>query len=149
MCSSAATLATPSGMPMPRFTTLSGRSSIAARRAMTFRSVSSSGGTVLRTRRSSPLNAAEYGVPKVCQWCSGCETTTQSTRIPGIFTSRGLRLPLSATRSTCTITRPPALCTAVATASASMVSASRSMVMFPSGSAVVPRRNATSSCSAL
>ena len=72
-------------------------------------------------------------MPKVCQWCSGCETTTQSTRTPGIFTSRGLRLPLSATRSTCTITRPPALCTAVATASASMVSASRSMVMLPFG----------------
>ena len=67
MCSSAATLATPSGRPMPRFTVLSGRSSIAARRAMTFRSVSSSGGTVLRTRRSSPLSAAEevavIGIP--------------------------------------------------------------------------------------
>ena len=84
-------------------------------------------------------------MPKVCQWCSGCETTTQSTNIPGIFTSRGLKLPLSATRSTCTITKPSALCTAVATARASSVSASRSMVMFPSGSAVVPRRKATSS----
>ena len=40
---------------------------------MTFRSVSSSGGTGLRTRRSSPLSAAEYGVPNVCQWCPGCE----------------------------------------------------------------------------
>ena len=47
-------------------------------------------------------------MPKVCQWCSGCETTTQSTNIPGIFTSRGLKLPLSATRSTCTITKPSA-----------------------------------------
>ena len=36
--SSAATLATPSGIPMPRFTTLFGRSSSAARRAMTLRS---------------------------------------------------------------------------------------------------------------
>ena len=88
-------------------------------------------------------------MPNVCQWCSGWEMTTQSTSTPGIFTSRGLRLPVSATRSTCTITKPPALCTAVATASASSVSASRSMVMFPSGSAVVPRRNATSSCNAL
>ena len=59
MCSSAATFATPSGMPIPRLTTLSGRSSIAARRAMTFRSVSSIGGMELRTRRSSPLSAGE------------------------------------------------------------------------------------------
>ena len=59
MCSSAATLAMPSGMPIPRFTTLLGRSSMAARRAMTFRSDSSSGAIELRTRRSSPLNAAE------------------------------------------------------------------------------------------
>jgi hypothetical protein len=67
MCSSAATLATPSGMPIPRFTTLLGRSSMAARRAMTLRSVSCIAAIELRTRRSSPLNAGEYCVPKVCQ----------------------------------------------------------------------------------
>ena len=38
-CSSAATLATPSGMPMPRFTTALVRSSSAARRAMILRSL--------------------------------------------------------------------------------------------------------------
>ena len=59
MCSSAATLATPSGRPTPRFTTLSGRSSIAARRAMPFRSVRFNGGIELWTRRSSPLNVGK------------------------------------------------------------------------------------------
>ena len=33
-------------------------------------------------------------MPKVCQWCSGRAMTTQSTRTPGIFTCRGLRLSL-------------------------------------------------------
>ena len=42
-------------------------------------------------------------------------------------------------RSTCTITRPPQLRAAMAIDSASSVSASRSIVMLPSGSAVVPR----------
>ena len=43
-------------------------------------------------------------------------------------------------RSTCTMTTPPELRAAVAIASASSTSASRSIVMLPSGSAVVPRR---------
>ena len=59
--------------------------------------------------------------------------------MPGIFTCRGFRLPRSAMRSTCTMTRPPQLCAAMAMDSASSVSASRSMVTLPSGSAVVPR----------
>jgi len=49
----------------------------------------------------------------------------------------------SATRSTCAITSPPELCAAIASASVSQVSASRSMVMLPAGSAVVPRMIAT------
>jgi len=65
MCSSAATLATPSGMPMPRFTTALGRNSIAARRAMTFRSDIPSGGIEDSGTRSSPLIAGEYGVPQL------------------------------------------------------------------------------------
>ena len=48
-------------------------------------------------------------------------------------------MPLSAMRSTCAITMPPELCAAIAIASVSSVSASRSIVMLPSGSAVVPR----------
>jgi hypothetical protein len=63
---------------------------------------------------------------------------------PGMRTRRELRLPASARRSTCTMTTPPELRAAVAIASASRTSASRSMVMLPSGSAVVPRRIATS-----
>jgi hypothetical protein len=48
-------------------------------------------------------------------------------------------VPRSAIRSTWTITSPRALCTAVAIGSASAVSASRSIVTLPLGSAVVPR----------
>ena len=59
--------------------------------------------------------------------------------MPGILTCRGLSEPRSAIRSTCTITRPPEFRTAMAIASTSSVSASFSMVMLPSGSAVVPR----------
>ena len=76
-------------------------------------------------------------------WCSAGATTTQSTSTPGIFTWRGLSEPRAATRSTCTMTRPPELCAAIATASASCVSASRSIVTLPSVSAVVPRTSAT------
>ncbi len=73
-------------------------------------------------------------------WYSGFSaTTTQSTRMPGILTWRGLSVSRSAMRSTCTITMPPELRTAIAIASASSVSASRSIVTLPSGSAVVPR----------
>ncbi len=46
-------------------------------------------------------------------------------------------------RSTCTITSPPLFFAAMAAGSASSVSASRSMVMFPAVSAVVPRSSAT------
>ena len=74
---------------MPRLTTALGRSSIAARRAITLRTDSSSGGTDDSGTRSSPLMAAEYCVPQVCGWCSGVDTTTQSTSTPGIFTSLG------------------------------------------------------------
>ena len=66
-CSSFATLAMPSGMPMPRLTTLLAISSNAARRAMILRSVSAIGGTELAATRSSLENAALYCSPKVCQ----------------------------------------------------------------------------------
>ena len=76
-------------------------------------------------------------------------TTMQSTSAPGIFTWRGLRLFTSASRSTCAITSPPQLCAAIATDSVSQVSASRSIVMLPAGSAVVPRMIATLTGNAL
>ena len=73
-------------------------------------------------------------------WYSGFSATTmQSTSTPGILTWRGLSDPRSAMRSTCTMTMPPELRAAIAIASPSSVSASRSIVMLPSGSAVVPR----------
>ena len=90
--------------------------------------------------RISPANAALYGSPNVCMWYSGFSaTTTQSTRMPGIFTCRGLSDPRSAMRSTWAMTMPPELRAAIAIARPSSVSASRSIVMLPSGSAVVPR----------
>ncbi len=55
--SSAATLATPSGMPMPRLTTALGLSSSAARRAMILRSERSIGLSPLIGTRISPANA--------------------------------------------------------------------------------------------
>ncbi len=138
--SSAATPATPSGMPMPRFTTALGFSSRAARRAMILRSLIGIASTLDIGTRISPAKAALYWVANVCMWCSGFSaTTTQSTRMPGILTCRGLSVPRSASRSTCTITMPPELRAAIAIARPSSVSASRSMVTFPSGSAVVPR----------
>jgi hypothetical protein len=73
-------------------------------------------------------------------WYSGFSaTTTQSTRMPGTFTCRGLSVPRSAIRSTWTMTTPPEFLAAIAIACASSVSASFSMVTLPSGSAVVPR----------
>jgi hypothetical protein len=66
-------------------------------------------------------------------------TTTQVTSTPGILTCRGFSEPRSAMRSTCAMTMPPLLCAAIAMASASSVSASRSIVRLPSGSAVVAR----------
>ena len=55
MCSSLATAATPSGMPMPRLTTLFGSSSSAARRAITLRSLIGIGGIEPSGARVSPL----------------------------------------------------------------------------------------------
>jgi len=75
---------------------------------------------------------------------AGFARTTQSTKTPGILTCLGLREPRSAIRSTCAITRPPELRAAIAIASTSSVSASFSIVMLPSGSAVVPRTMPTS-----
>ena len=124
--SSAATLDTPSGMPMPRLTTLLGCSSSAARRAMILRSDIGMAAIDEAGTRISPENAALYGSPNVCMWYSGFSaTTTQSTRIPGIFTCRGLSDPRSAMRSTCTMTMPPELRAAIAIARPSSVSASR------------------------
>ena len=56
--SSAATLETPSGIPMPRLTMLLGLSSSAARRAMILRSDISIGAIVDAGTRISPANAA-------------------------------------------------------------------------------------------
>ena len=53
--SSLATEATPSGMPMPRFTTELTVRNIAARRAMTFRSSSGSGTSRSVETRDSPV----------------------------------------------------------------------------------------------
>jgi hypothetical protein len=64
--SSAATSATPSGMPMPRLTTAFLFSSSAARRAITLRAPSASGAKLLIGTRSSPANAALYCVENVC-----------------------------------------------------------------------------------
>jgi hypothetical protein len=62
--SSFAMSATPSGTPMPKFTTLFGLSSSAARRAMIFRLDISIGGTALAGTRISPLKAALCMAPK-------------------------------------------------------------------------------------
>ncbi len=58
MRSSVATSATPSGMPMPRFTTALRGSSSAARRAMTLRAERGMGGSVVMGTRISPAKAA-------------------------------------------------------------------------------------------
>ena len=56
--SSLATLAIPSGMPMPRFTTLLGFNSSAARRAMILRSLIPMGSRDVIGTRISPAKAA-------------------------------------------------------------------------------------------
>jgi hypothetical protein len=61
------TAATPSGMPIPRFTTAFGSNSSAARRAMILRSLMSMGGRAPAGARISPENAGLYGSAKVCQ----------------------------------------------------------------------------------
>jgi hypothetical protein len=75
-------------------------------------------------------------------WFSGLATTTQSTRAAGSFTACGLRIRSVVTLSTCTITIPPEFLAAWAMERFSSVSASRSIVTFPSSSAVVPRSRA-------
>src|SRR5207342_690923 len=72
------------------------------------------GGIVPVRARISPLNVGSYSTENVCQWCSRFARTTQSTKTPGILTCLGLREPRSAIRSTCAITRPPELRTAIA-----------------------------------
>jgi hypothetical protein len=74
---------------------------------------------------------------------SGSATTTQSTRIPGILTWRGGSPLRSAIRSTWAITMPLLFLAAIAMARLLRVRASRSMVMLPKVSAVVPRTKAT------
>ena len=105
--SSFATLAIPSGIPIPKLTTLLAINSNDARRAITFFSFKAMEGIDPAEIRSSLANPGLYGSANVCQWFSGFATTTQSTRIPGIFTWRGLRVPDSAMRSTWAITMPP------------------------------------------
>ena len=77
--SSAATAATPSGIPMPRLVTAWGTSSMAARRAMIFRSPMGRGARESRGTRISPEKAGSYWVPKDCMWCSGLDSTRTST----------------------------------------------------------------------
>src|SRR6266536_6312721 len=132
-----------SGMPSPRFTTPPGRSSMAARRAMIFLSSSGRGGSIFVGMRTSPESAGLYGIPHVCMWCCGSATTTASTSAPGIRTWRESSVPSAAIRSTWQITYPREFLAAIAIARCSRVSASCSIVMLPSGSAVVPRMKAT------
>ena len=115
--SSAATLATPSGIPNPRLITLPLLSSMAALLATTLR-WSKGMGTMLSTSiLTSPVSAGSYSPSIVCI-CPGW-TTTASTRIPGIRTFLGSREPALAAYFTWQITMPPQLCTAWAMASAS------------------------------
>ncbi|MET4823488.1 hypothetical protein ABH972_001077 [Bradyrhizobium ottawaense] len=65
--SSLATEAIPSGMPMPRLTTLLAFSSRAARRAMILRSLTGITGSDAARTRISLEKAGLYCVPKVCQ----------------------------------------------------------------------------------
>jgi len=74
---------------------------------------------------------------------AGSATTTQSTRIPGIFTCRGGNPLRSAILSTWAITMPLLFLAAIAMARLLRVNASRSIVMLPKVSAVVPRTKAT------
>jgi len=67
MFSSFATLAMPSGMPMPRLTTLLALSSSAARRAMILRSFIGIGATDAIGTLISAAKAALYGSANVCQ----------------------------------------------------------------------------------
>ena len=130
---------------MPRLTTLFGRSSSAARRAITLRRHMSNGRSL--PRRHAQLareGGAVGGGEGLLVVAPASATTTQSTRTPGILTWRELSVPRSAMRSTCTITSPPLLRAAIAIDRLSSVSASRSIVMLPSASAVVPRTIATS-----
>ena len=64
--SSAATFATPSGMPTPKLTTSFALSSSAARRAMIFRSPSGIGGSDESGTRIWPEYDGLYCSPKVC-----------------------------------------------------------------------------------
>ena len=73
--SSAATAATPSGMPMPRLTTALALSSSAARRAMILRSLISIGAIEVIGTRISPANAGLNGSANVCMWYSGFSAT--------------------------------------------------------------------------
>ena len=76
-------------------------------------------------------------------WYSGRACTTQSTRMPGTLTWRAGRLARSHRYSTWAITMPPEFLTAVAIASVSCASASRSIDRLPSGSAIEARMKAT------
>ncbi len=92
---------------------------------------------------SWPEKAALKLVAKVC-WCSsGGATTTQSTRMPGTTTCLAGSAPAAARRSTWAMTKPLLALAAMAIARLSRISASRSMLILPSGSAVVPRMIAT------
>ena len=61
---------------------------------------------------------------------------------PGSRPRAGSSESAAAMRSTCAITSPPEFFAAIAEARLSSISASRSMVMLPAGSAVVPRMSA-------
>ena len=105
--SSLAILPTPDAIPTPRLTIAVDLSSMAALRSTTFFSSSSNGGTDSNGTRISPESAGLYWLSKFCMWYSASDTTTQSTIIPGIRTSRA-SIELSwAIRSTWQMTTPP------------------------------------------
>ena len=141
--SSAATAATPSGMPMPRLTTPPGGSSKAQRRAMILRS---SSGERLDPVERHPLPAREgvvVGRGVGLQVVLGRRHHDAVDEHAGDLDLARVSESAAAMRSTCAITSPREFLAAIAIARLSRVSASRSMVMLPAGSAVVPRTSAT------
>ena len=84
---------------MPRFTTWFGTTSSSPRRAMILRSsisiVFKETGVLI-----SEVKPGLYSVMYDIQWFSGFATTTPSTSVPGILTSRGFKLFSVAIRST-------------------------------------------------
>ena len=130
--SSAATAATPSGMPIPKIDhSAQGKFEAAAARddpALVQRQLLDpvqrhpqlpGQGRTVRRRSRSARGSPDERRPRNPREC------------PGICTALGLSDPSSASRSTCTMTSPREFRAAIAIASVSNVSASRSIVMLP------------------